>query len=166
MKEGRKRAVRPHYQIAVPTDFSPASTTALKFAQHLARAPGTKVTAVHTIDSLEYSFGPNDLRQIKKEQMWALAQESMARWLQEAGVSSCGQSMTEGEAAPAIAEFIAANGIDLIVLSTSARLRAARSCPARRSDSYAHPLPRCRAWKSGAASHRSTTCAHPRPFDS
>jgi nucleotide-binding universal stress UspA family protein len=80
---------------------------------------------VHTIDSLEYSFGPKDLRELKKQQVWALAQESMARWLQEGRFSSRG-TLTEGEAAPAIAQFIAANGTDLIVLSTSARLRAAR----------------------------------------
>ena len=50
----------------------------------------------------------------------------MARWLQEGGFSNCGKSMIEGEAAPAIAQFIAAGSIDLIVLSTSARLRASR----------------------------------------
>ncbi len=126
MKISRKRGGRPYYQIAVPTDFSPASTSAMKFAQNLARVPGTRVTAVHTIDSLEYSFGPKDLRELKKQQVWALAQESMARWLQEGGFSTVGKSMIEGEAAPAIAQFIAANAIDLIVLSTSARLRAAR----------------------------------------
>ena len=126
MKVSRKRGGRAHYQIAVPTDFSAASTSAMKFAQNLARVPGTRVTAVHTIDSLEYSFGPKDLRKLKKRQVWALAQESMARWLQEGGFSTAGKSMIEGEAAPAIAQFIAANAIDLIVLSTSARLRAAR----------------------------------------
>jgi nucleotide-binding universal stress UspA family protein len=126
MKNARRPAGRPLYQIAVPTDFLPASTSAMKFAQNLARAPGTRVTAVHTIDSLEYSFGPKDLRELKKQQMWALAQETMARWLQEGGFSSCATSMIEGEAAPAIAQFVEADGIDLIVLSTSARLRAAR----------------------------------------
>jgi nucleotide-binding universal stress UspA family protein len=126
MKDASKRVGRPLYQIAVPTDFSTASTSAMKFAQNLARVPGTSVTTVHTIDSLEYSFGPKDLRELKKQEVWALAQETMARWLQEGGFSSCGKSMIEGEAALAIAQFIAAGGIDLIVLSTSARLRAAR----------------------------------------
>jgi nucleotide-binding universal stress UspA family protein len=125
MKKSRKRAGKSFYQIAVPTDPYPASTSALKFAESLANVPGTRVTAVHTIDSLEYSFGPKDLRELKKQQVWALAQESMARWLQEGRFSSRG-TLTEGEAAPAIAQFIAANGTDLIVLSTSARLRAAR----------------------------------------
>jgi nucleotide-binding universal stress UspA family protein len=126
MAISRKPTGRRHYQIVVPTDFSPASTSAMKFAQNLARVPGTRVTAVHTIDSLEYSFGPKDLREVKKQQVWALAQESMARWLKEGGFANCGTSMIEGEAAPAIAQFIAVNGIDLIVVSTSARLRAAR----------------------------------------
>lgn len=125
MEKSRKRAGRPLYQIAVPIDFYPASTSAMKFAESLAKVPGTRVTAVHAIDSLEYSFGRKDLRELKKQQVWALAQESMARWLQEGGFSSRG-TLTEGEAAPAIAQFIAANGTDLIVLSTSARLRAAR----------------------------------------
>ena len=126
MKISSKPTGRPHYQIAVPTDFSPASTSAMKFAQNLARVPGTRVTAVHTIDSLEYSFGPKDLRELKKQQIWAAAQESMARWMKEGGFSSCGTSMIEGEAAPAIAKFVAFDAIDLIVVSTSARLRAAR----------------------------------------
>jgi nucleotide-binding universal stress UspA family protein len=126
MKINSKRAGRLHYQIAVPTDFSPPSTSAMKFAQNLARVSGTRVTAVHTVDSLEYSFGPKDLRELKKQQVWALAQESMARWLEEGGFSNCANSMMEGEAAPAIAQFIAAHGVDLIVVSTSARLRAAR----------------------------------------
>jgi nucleotide-binding universal stress UspA family protein len=125
MKKSSKRAGRPLYQIAVPTDFYPASTSAMKFAESLAKVPGTRVTAVYAIDSLEYCFGPKDLRELKKQQVWALAQESMARWLQEGGFSSRG-TLTEGEAAPAIAQFIAANETDLIVLSTSARLRAAR----------------------------------------
>lgn len=126
MKNARKQAGRPLYQIAVPTDFLPASTCALRFAQNLAGVPGTRVTAVHTIDALEYSFGPRDIRELKKQQVWTLAQETMARWLQEGGFSNCGKSMIEGEAAPAIAQFIAAGSIDLIVLSTSARLRASR----------------------------------------
>lgn len=126
MRISRKPTGRPHYQIAVPTDFSPASTSAMKFAQNLARVRGTRVTAVHTIDSLEYSFGPKDLRELKKQQIWAAAQESMARWMKEGGFSNCGTSMIEGEAAPAIAKFIAFDAIDLIVVSTSARLRAAR----------------------------------------
>lgn len=122
----RKRVQKPVYEIAVPTDFSPASGVAMKFAQGLSKVQGTRVTAVHAIDPLEYSFGPRDLRQLKKEQVWALAQESMARWLQEGGFASCEKRLTEGEAAPAIANFIGDNRIDLIVLSTSARLRAAR----------------------------------------
>ena len=40
---------------------SPASTCAMRFAQNLAGVPGTRVTAVHTIDALEYSFGPRDI---------------------------------------------------------------------------------------------------------
>ncbi len=126
MKDASKPAGRPLYQIAVPTDFLPASTSAMKVAQNLARSPRTRVTAVHAIDSLEYSFGPQDVRELKKQQVWALAQEGMARWLQEGGFSSCATRMIEGEAAPAIAQFIAAGSFDLIVLSTSARLRAAR----------------------------------------
>jgi nucleotide-binding universal stress UspA family protein len=113
MKKSSKRASRPLYQIAVPTDFYPASTSAMQFAESLAKIPRTRGTAVYAIDPLEYSFGPKDLRELKKQQVWALAQEPMARWLQEGGFSSRG-TLTEGEAAPAIAQFIAAkrNGFD------------------------------------------------------
>jgi nucleotide-binding universal stress UspA family protein len=126
MEITQKPIGRPYYQIAVPTDFSLSSTSAMKFALNLARVPGTRVTAVHAIDSLEYSFGPKDFRELKEGQVWTLAQESMARWMQEGGFLNCRNSIIEGEAAPAIAQFIAAKAIDLVVVSTSARLRAAR----------------------------------------
>jgi formylglycine-generating enzyme required for sulfatase activity len=69
MRKSSKRASRPLYQIAVPTDFYPASISAMQFAENLAKVPRTQVTAVYAIDPLEYSFGPKDLRELKKQQV-------------------------------------------------------------------------------------------------
>jgi hypothetical protein len=57
---------------------------------------------------------------------FALAEESMARWLQEGKFSVCDSIVIEGEPAPAIVRFAVAKGADLVVLATSARRHAAR----------------------------------------
>ena len=87
---------------------------------------GSRVTAVHALDSFQYRFGPRESREVRKQQAWALAQESMSRWLQESKLSGCDTIVVEGEAAPAIAAFAAAKGTDLVVLATSARGPASR----------------------------------------
>jgi len=116
----------PIRKIAVPTDFSPGSTSAMSYALALAKTSNSKVVAVHGVDPFEYSFGPKDLRYIKKQEVWARAQEGMDQWLQAKQFSGCTTSMVEGEAGPAIAQFIDHGGIDLTVLGTSARSHAAR----------------------------------------
>src|SRR5678816_3615481 len=93
-------------KIAVPTDFSPGSTSAMAYALALARTGDSKVIAVHGVDPFEYSFGPKDLRYIKKKEVWARAREAMDQWLQAQQFSGCTTSMVEGEAGPAIAQFI------------------------------------------------------------
>lgn len=116
----------PIRKIAVPTDFSPGSTSAMAYALALARTGDSKVIAVHGVDPFEYSFGPKDLRYIKKKEVWARAREAMDQWLQAQQFSGCTTSMVEGEAGPAIAQFIDHRGIDLTVLGTSARSHAVR----------------------------------------
>jgi nucleotide-binding universal stress UspA family protein len=117
---------QPLRKIAVPTDFSPASTAAMAYALGLAKADGSKVTAVYAVDPFEYRFGPNDLRDLKRQATWTQAQESMSKWLNANKFSNCASAAIEGEAGPAIAQFIDEEAIDLIVLGTSARRRAAR----------------------------------------
>ena len=121
-----KKQIRgPFYQIVVPTDCSSASAGALEFALVLADR-GSRVTAVHAVDSLQYKFGPRELSKVRKRQVWSVAQESVSRWLQESKLSGCDTIVMEGEAAPAIAAFAAAKGADLVVLATSARRPTAR----------------------------------------
>jgi nucleotide-binding universal stress UspA family protein len=123
VKTGRK----PPHKIAVPTDFLPGSTSAMAYALALAKADGSRVTAVYAVDPFEYSFGPKDLRYLKKQEVWARAQEAMSQWLKANKFTGCAtKSVIEGEAGPAIARFIDENGIDLTVLGTSARSHAAR----------------------------------------
>ncbi len=113
-------------KVAVPTDFSPGSTSAMTCALALAGTDKEKVTAVHAVDPFEYNFGPKDLRNLEKKEAWARAQEAMSDWLKANKFTGCAASIIEGEAGPAIAQFIDRKSIDLAVLGTSARRHAAR----------------------------------------
>ena len=121
-----KKQVRgPFHEIVVPTDCSSGSARALEFALALV-GRGSRVTAVHAVDSFQYKVGPRESSKVRKQQAWALAQESVCRWLQESKLSGCDTIVVEGEAAPAITAFAAAKGADLVVLATSARRPTAR----------------------------------------
>lgn len=121
----RKQVRRPLNKIVVPTDFSPASACAMAFALALA-GQGSRVTAVHVLDPLQYSFGPRESSTARRRQAWLLGQESLARWVQEGNFSDCDTTITDGEVAPAITKYAATKGTDLVVLATSARRRGAR----------------------------------------
>jgi nucleotide-binding universal stress UspA family protein len=126
MKTVMKTARRPKRKIAVPTDFFPSSASAMAYALALAKTDKSRVVAVYAVDPFEYSFGPSDLRYLKKQEVWARAHEAMSQWLKANKFSDCATSLIEGEAGPAIAQFIDQQGIDLTVLGTSARRHAAR----------------------------------------
>ena len=53
-------------KIAVPTDFFPRSTFAMTYALALAKTDKSRVVAVHAVDRFDYSFGPDDVRSLKK----------------------------------------------------------------------------------------------------
>ena len=121
----KKQVRRPFYEIVVPTDCSSASAGAMEFALALA-GHGSRVTAVYAVDSLQYRFGARESSKVRKQQVWALAQKSVSRWLQESKFYGCDAIVIEGDAAPAITAFAAAKGADLVVLATSARRPTAR----------------------------------------
>jgi nucleotide-binding universal stress UspA family protein len=85
-----------------------------------------RLTAVHAVDPFQYRFGPQESSNLRRQQAWASAQESMARWLQAGKFCDASATVIEGEAAPAIAEFVTSNGADLIVVGTSGRRHANR----------------------------------------
>jgi nucleotide-binding universal stress UspA family protein len=120
-----RSALKSPYEIVVPTDFSPGSSRAMMFALALA-GPGISVTAVHAVDPFQYTFGPQKSRQLRRQQAWAAAQKSMAVWLQEGNFCNASAAVIEGEAAPAIAEFVASQSADLVVVGTSGRRHARR----------------------------------------
>ena len=120
----RKRVPRS-YKIVVPTDFSSGSARAMAFALALG-GDGSRVTAVHAVDPFAYRFGPPESSGPKRKQAWALAQNSMARWLREGKFSDFHSIVIEGDPAPAIVAFAVAKDADLVVLATSARRHAAR----------------------------------------
>jgi nucleotide-binding universal stress UspA family protein len=113
------------YNVVVPTDFSSGSTRAMAFALALA-GRARRVTAVHALDPLPCRFGTQESSNLKRQQAWAMAQKSMARWLQECKFCDCDSTVIEGDPALAIVKFAAAKGADFIVLATSARRHAAR----------------------------------------
>lgn len=121
----RKKVGGPAYQVVVPTDFSSGSARAMKYALALP-GPGIGVTAVHAIDPFQYKFGPRESSNSRKRQAWASAQQSMAHWMQEGSFRGAEMAVIEGEPAPAVAGFASAKQTDLVVLATSARLRAER----------------------------------------
>ena len=106
MKSTSKKSRAPLRTIAVPTDFLPGSTSAMAYALALAATGKGRVVAVYAVDPFEYSFGQRDLRDLKKQEVWARAQEAMAQWLQINKFSGCTTKLVEGEAGPAIATFI------------------------------------------------------------
>jgi nucleotide-binding universal stress UspA family protein len=120
-----KQPLAPFRRIVVPTDFSTGSSRALEFAKAVAR-PGSTITPVHVVDSFPYRYGPPELRSEKRQAAWSNAQLSMARWLEQSGFCKCGKRVMEGDPALAIAEFVAANKSDVVVLSTSGRLHVSR----------------------------------------
>jgi nucleotide-binding universal stress UspA family protein len=87
---------------------------------------GSRVTAVHAVDPLQYKFGPPESTTLRKKQAWTVARQSMSGWLREGQFSACQATVIEGEAAPAIATFATEKATDLVVLATSARCHAAR----------------------------------------
>ena len=107
----KKQTHGPFYEIVVPTDCSSASAGAMEFALALA-GRGSRVTAVHAVDSLQYGFEPRESSNVRKQQVRALAQEMVSRWLQESKLSGCDTIVVEGEAAYAITAFAAAKGAD------------------------------------------------------
>lgn len=98
----------------------------MAYALALAKSDKSRVVAVYAVDPFEHSFGPRDLRYLKKQEVWARAHESMSQWLKANKFSDCATSLIEGEAGPAIAQFIDQQGIDLTVLGSSALRHAAR----------------------------------------
>ena len=120
-----RSVLKSPYKIVVPTDFSPGSSRAMRFALALT-GPGISVTAVHAVDPFQYKFGPQESSNRRRQQAWTVAQESMALWLQEGNFCNASAAVIEGEAAPAVAEFIASKGTDLVVVGTSGRRHAKR----------------------------------------
>lgn len=121
----KKQASRSRHTIVVPTDFSARSTHAMRLALDLA-GQGSKVIAVHALDPFPYQFGPEESSNLKRKETWTKAQQSMADWLQHGRFSNCDAIIVEGEAAPAIIRFTAAQGADFVVLATSARRHVPR----------------------------------------
>jgi nucleotide-binding universal stress UspA family protein len=120
-----RRILESPYEIVVPTDFSPNSTRGMQFAMALA-GPRTRVTAVHGLDQFPYKFGPEESSNLRRQQAWATAQDSIARWMREGKFCKAETVVLEGEPAPAVAEFASSKGADLVVLGTSARSHAGR----------------------------------------
>ena len=69
-----KTARKPKCKIAVPTDFFPP-TFAMAYTLALGKAGKSMVVAVQAVDPFEYSFGPDDVRSLKNQEVRARAHE-------------------------------------------------------------------------------------------
>lgn len=119
----RKKASQP-LEILVPTDFSAGSARAMQYAMDMCGGK-CRVTAVHAVDPFPYAYGPVKSRRLKRRRALALAHEVFAGWVKGKFLGS-DKIVIEGEPAPAIIKYAAAEAADVIVLATSARRLAAR----------------------------------------
>src|SRR5262245_56762855 len=105
-------------QIVVPTDFTRTSHAALAYALELSKTYGSKVTALHAVDPIDYQFGPKELRDLQRQQVWTAARDIMGSWLKSAS-NLVASALIEGDPAVALAKLAAEKNVDLVVLGTA-----------------------------------------------
>jgi nucleotide-binding universal stress UspA family protein len=134
-------------RILAPTDFSPESKKALKYAVRFARDYGSELTLLHVVEtaispSLEEvpeasAFSKAEMRDAKE------SLRTLVEWVRDAGVPEVRSAIRMGVAAHEIVEMAKANNADLIVIatrgyeawkhlvigSTTARVARAAPCP-------------------------------------
>src|SRR5215475_11869543 len=113
-------------QIVVPTDFTHTSHSALAYALALSKTYGSKLTALHAVDPIDYQFGPKELRDLQRQQVWTAARDIMGSWLKSAS-NSVDSVLMEGDPALVLAKFAAEKNVDLVVLGTAGRQNGARA---------------------------------------
>ncbi len=110
-------------QILVPVDFSKHSRKALRTTQEMARVYGARIDALHVVEeTLHPAFYVGGVKSIHDldPKIEAKAQERLTEFV-EATLEAETDRATHvrlGTAAPAIAEFVDENGIDMITIAT------------------------------------------------
>ena len=114
-------------RIVVPTDFSPPSGNALKYALAVSQVYGSQVKTVHAIDPLDYRFGTEQSRELQRVQIWTTARENMNTWLKDTNAVKCKPVLMEGDPSAVVQELWANGQADALVLGTAGRQHSARA---------------------------------------
>ena len=134
-------------RILAPTDFSPQSKKALKYAVRFGRDYGSELTLLHVVET---AISPS-LEEVPEASAFSKAEirdaeeslRTLFKWVRDAGVPEVRSAIRMGVAAHEIVEMAKANNADLIVIatrdyegwkhlvvgSTAARVARAAPCP-------------------------------------
>lgn len=124
----RRPADRPYSRLVLTTDFSPASNAAARFAAML--WPSAQHFLFHACqtplaDSLAFAGLPDEAREAYRQREWNEAMRQLAVAAEALAEASPGLTLAprEGVAGKALAEFVAAAGVDLVTLGLTPRPR-------------------------------------------
>jgi nucleotide-binding universal stress UspA family protein len=107
--------------ILFPTDFSPFSDTALKYAQAIARRYGSKILAAHVISPEAYQFMSPEAWQGSFEMIEQAARKEMTQVSKRLANFPHTVVLKHGEIWDTLSELIETQEIDLVVLGTHGR---------------------------------------------
>ncbi|HVN21765.1 MAG TPA: universal stress protein [Dongiaceae bacterium] len=109
--------------ILVPTDFSPASRTALPFAQSLAQTYGSTILLAHAIAPEPHRQIPTDHIPEEDSMVWDHARAKMAEFARDGSLTGlCCQMLVErGDVGDVIPNMIGEHAVDMVVVGTHGR---------------------------------------------
>ena len=103
------------------TDFSPASEAAMPYAEGFARRYGAVLTVAHVISPEVYQFVPPERIEPVFEVTEQHAKQDMLRTVEQLGSLRKKAILSHGDVWPSLAEILATNHIDLLVIGTHGR---------------------------------------------
>jgi nucleotide-binding universal stress UspA family protein len=107
--------------VLLATDFSPASETALPYALAFARRYGATLTLAHVISPEVYQFVPPERIEPVFEVTEQQARQDMLRTVEQLGDIKKRAILSHGDVWPSLADILASNHIDLLVIGTRGR---------------------------------------------
>jgi nucleotide-binding universal stress UspA family protein len=109
--------------ILFPTDFSPASSSALPFAVALARTYGSTLVVMHVVPPKPHRQVVIDQSPVQDDRVWQDARLKLSEFAHERNIgdTACRVLLERGDLADVIPELIREQAVDLIVLGTHGR---------------------------------------------
>jgi nucleotide-binding universal stress UspA family protein len=103
------------------TDFSPASEAAMPYAEAFARRYGAALTVAHVVSPEVYQFVPPERIEPVFEMTERQAKQDMLRTVEQLGHLKKRAILSHGDVWPSLAEILATNHVDLVVIGTHGR---------------------------------------------